>query len=371
MNNKGFDKGIKRDFSRSPLLSFWEVTRACDLVCVHCRAEAQPDRDPRELTTQEGIELIDSISRFGDPLPILVFTGGDPLKRDDLYELIRYAKGKGFHVGLSPSGTPLLNSEAIRRLKDGGVGLMSISLDGSNPERHDSFRQVEGSYQWTINALKECQDIHFPIQINTTVTRKTVDDLEAISRRVAEFGAMRWSLFFLVPTGRARKEDQITPERYEEVLMWLYDLSCTNPPFQINTTAAPHFRRVTIEGRKKRKREGNESSMKGDTVLNVEVTCGSGFVFVSHIGEVYPCGFFPLKAGDVRKESIVNIYRDSTLFNDLRDRNKLKGKCSKCEYKWICSGCSARAYLETGNYLNEEPYCTYIPLKISEAYASG
>ncbi len=362
-SNRGFDKGIKRDFSRSPLLAFWEVTRACDLVCIHCRAEAQPERDTGELTTREGIELIDSILGFGDPLPILVLTGGDPLKRDDLYDLIRHAKGKGFHVGLSPSGTQLLNGESIGKLKDAGVELMSLSLDGSNAERHDSFRQVEGSYNRTINALNECQTINIPIQINTTVTRKTVDDLEAISRRVAEFGAMRWSLFFLVPTGRAQKEDQITAERYEEVMKWLYDFSRTAPPFQIKTTAAPHFRRITIQGRKEKKMEDSESSGSGDTVLNVEVTCGSGFVFISHIGEVYPCGFFPLKAGDVRKKSVVDIYRDSTLFNNLRDRNKLKGKCGMCEYKWICSGCSARAYAETGDYLNEEPCCTYIPAR--------
>ncbi len=352
------------DFGKSPFLILWEVTQACDLVCQHCRAVAQPARDPSELSTAEGFHLIDQIRRFDSPL--LVLTGGDPLKRPDVSALIRYGVKRGLRVSMTPSGTPLLTRPAVRRLREAGLSRLALSLDGSTAAIHDRFRGVQGSYAWTLNGIQYAHAAGLPVQINTTVTRHNLHDLEALGQLMRGLGIVLWSVFFLVPTGRGKPEDDLTPLEYEAVLHWLYACARSSP-FDIKTTEAPHYRRVTLQ---RRQAEGDERrELPRATVIGRAapgVTDGKGVCFVSHRGEVYPSGFLPLSAGNVRSRSLVRIYRQAPLFQALRDPDRLKGKCGRCEYRKICGGSRARAYAYRGDYLAADPACIYEPVTPTE-----
>jgi len=358
---------LEVDFNQTPFTVAWEVTRACAYACIHCRAEAQPKRDPRELTTDEGFRLIDELVEVGRP--ILIVTGGDPMMRPDLLDLIRYAAGRGLRVALSPTATKLVTLERLREARDAGVARIQMSLDGSRPEVQDAFRGRPGSFQRTLEILDDIRSAGISLQVGTTVSRYNVDDLDAIARVVGEYGTVMWSLFFLVPTGRGRREDMISPEEHERVFNWLYDLSKT-APFDVRTTAAQHYRRVVIQ----RRRQEATSSETGLLVTgagysfadglgqsNRGVNDGNGFAFISHTGDVCPSGFLPLPGGNVRDKPFAEIYRNSTLFRDLRDYSGLKGKCGVCDFRDVCGGSRARAYAVSGDYLESDPYCVYQP----------
>jgi len=358
---------LEVDFNQTPFTVAWEVTRACAYACIHCRAEAQPKRDPRELTTDEGFRLIDELVDVGRP--ILIVTGGDPMMRPDLLDLIRYAAARGLRVALSPTATKLVTLERLREARDAGVARIQMSLDGSRPEVQDAFRGRPGSFQRTLEILDDIRSAGISLQVGTTVSRYNVDDLDAIARVVGEYGTVMWSLFFLVPTGRGRREDMISPEEHERVFNWLYDLSKT-APFDVRTTAAQHYRRVVIQ----RRRQEATSSETGLLVTgagysfadglgqsNRGVNDGNGFAFISHTGDVCPSGFLPLPGGNVRDKPFAEIYRNSTLFRDLRDYSGLKGKCGVCDFRDVCGGSRARAYAVSGDYLESDPYCVYQP----------
>jgi len=355
------------DFDQTPFTVAWEVTRACAYACMHCRAEAQPKRDPRELATDEGFRLIDELLDVGHP--ILIVTGGDPMMRPDLFDLIRYAAGHGLRVALSPTATKLVTLERLREGREAGVARIQMSLDGSRPEVQDAFRGRPGSFQRTLEILNDIRTAGISLQVGTTVSRYNVDDLDDIGRVVGEYGAVMWSLFFLVPTGRGRQEDVISPEEHERVFNWLYDLSKT-APFDVRTTAAQHYRRVVIQ-RRREEQAPSESSLlvtgagysfaDGLGQSNRGVNDGNGFAFVSHTGDVCPSGFLPLPGGNVREASFSDIYRNSPLFRDLRDYRRLKGKCGVCDFRAVCGGSRARAFAVTGDYLESEPYCVYQP----------
>jgi radical SAM protein len=356
------------DFSLTPFIVIWEVTQACDLACIHCRAKARPWRDPGELTTEEGYSLIDEVKKFGSPL--LVLTGGDPVKREDLYDLIRYSVSKGLRTTVSPSATPLLTVEAIRKFKESGISRIAISLDGSRPEIHDSLRGVKGSFGWTVKAIEDCVEEKIPIQINTTVTKYNSEDLTNIAHLIKDFeNVVLWSVFFLVPTGRGKKQDGISPEEYEAAFNKMYDLSKTMP-YDIKSTEAPHYRRLfiqrTLADSRNTKQYSTHDRIKvrwPDTIGRASrgINDGNGFVFISHTGEVFPSGFLPISAGNVKQESVVDIYRESALFKELRNYSKLKGKCGVCEFRRVCGGSRARAFAVTGDYLESEPNCVYMP----------
>lgn len=353
------------DFNLSPFTAVWEVTRACALRCIHCRAVAQKSRHPKELTLDEGKRLLEQIKAFGNP--IFVVTGGDPMMRPDLNELIQYAaQDLGLRTSLTPSATPMVTRKRLQKVQEAGVKRVAISLDGATPEVHDQFRGFEGSFERSMEILEDLRAIELPFQINTTVAVRNVDTLPEIAKLVAESKAVQWSVFFLVPTGRANLSDLISPERHEEVMLWLAELSET-APFDIKGTAAPFYRRVAIERRRQqtdqpvtfagagfRYEDGLDRPVQG-------VNDGKGFVFISHIGEVYPSGFLPISAGNIREESLVDIYRESQLFKDLRDPKKLEGKCGVCEFAEVCGGSRARAYGVTGNMFAEDPSCAYQP----------
>ncbi|MGE5674131.1 MAG: radical SAM protein [Mycobacterium leprae] len=337
--------GSAFDFNQRPLVTIWEVTRACALACRHCRAEAQPHHHPLELTFEEGCRLMDQVRELNPA--VFVLTGGDPFMRKDLAELTRYGTSIGLRISGSPSGTALANVANMQKCADAGMQRVAFSLDHADEAAHDDFRGVKGSYRWTMQGIEAARAAGMELQIGTTVTRYNKDNLPAIAAKVAELGVSLWSVFFLIPTGRAQLSDMLTPEEHEQVMNWLADFSQT-AGFPIKTTEGPHFRRILLQ--------------RGITGLpTAGVNDGKGFVFISHIGEVHPSGFLPFPAGNVRSQSLAEIYRDSEVFRMLRDPSQLKGKCGACEFKNICGGSRARAYGVYGDWLAEDPACAYVP----------
>jgi heme b synthase len=348
-------------FADAPRLVAWETTRACDLACVHCRAVAQPAPDPRQLTTDEAFRLVDDIAAFGEPI-ILILTGGDPLKREDIFAVAERATAKGLRVVMSPSGTQVTPA-IVARLKQAGVQRISVSLDGSTAALHDGFRRVPGAFAEAVRSLGYAREGGLPFQINTTVTRHNRQDLPAMLALAIELGAVAWDVFMLVPTGRGTVQMEITPEEYEDTLQYVEAVSRT-APIQVKMTCAPHYKRVQFQERRRsgrREGPGGGHPTRGPQGGSRGCMAGFGFCFVSHIGEVGGCGYLPLLAGNVRERSLVEIYRESPLFKSIRDPDLLQGRCGICEYRVVCGGCRARALSATGNYLEEEPFCTYQP----------
>ena len=353
------------DFSKAPFTIAWEVTRACAFACVHCRADAQHTRDPHELDTEEAKRLIDRLVDFGSP--ILVFTGGDPMMRRDLFELIAYATEKGLRCSLTPTATALPTIERLQKAREAGIRRIALSLDAPTSEAHDAFRQVPGSWERTMNILRNAHTAGLSAQVNTTVSRFNVDLLADMVPFIQEVGAVQWSVFFLVPTGRAQMQWMITAEEHERVFNWLYDLSKT-APFDIKSTAAPMYRRVAIERKRAEQGVDKPVTFQGAGFQYADglnrptrgVNDGNGFLFISHLGEIQPSGFLPITAGNVRTDNVVDVYRHSQIFTDLRDPEKLKGHCGTCEYRDVCGGQRGRAYGITGDYLESDPACVLV-----------
>jgi len=360
---------VVADFDQAPFAIAWEVTRACAFACVHCRADAIPQKDPLELNTDEGFRLIDQLAEFGSP--ILIFTGGDPMMRRDLFDLIAYATRKGLRCSLTPTATALPTLKRLREAKEAGIRRIALSLDAPVPEVHDEFRKVEGSWQRTMDILHRAEEVGLSVQVNTTVTSFNLELLPEMVPFIEEVGAVQWSVFFMVPTGRAQAEIMISPEEHERVFNWLYDLS-NEAPFDIKGTAAPMYRRVAIERRKAEVGDKKEVTFQGAGFQYADglnrprkgVNDGNGFLFISHIGEIQPSGFLPVTAGYVREDDVVDVYRNHPIFRDLRDPSKLKGKCGICEYQDLCGGQRGRAYGLTGDYLETDPACVYVPIEM-------
>lgn len=384
------------DFEKAPFIAIWEVTRACDLRCVHCRAEAIPNRDPEELTREQGFKLIEELRAFSETAPpLFVITGGDPLKSPYVYDYIKKADEVGLRVAVTPSATGLLTREAIHKMKENGLTRMAISLDGSTAEIHDNFRRQPGSYDHTIRAIKDALAEGITVQINTTISRWNVNDIDNLCELMQKFGLTLWAAFFLVPTGRGEEKDEITPQQYEEVLAKLYR-TAKKADFDLKTTAAPHYRRVVLQSQREagssadsgaylRPRSGEGSAedrkqdagppawvmrpmlpggwARGDSIGRAArgVNDGNGFIFIDHVGEVYPSGFLPLKCGNVKKQSVIDIYRNNVHLKRMRDFSQLKGKCWACDYRDVCGGARSRSFAVTGDYMASEPYCVYVP----------
>lgn len=353
-----------RDFSESPFLVIWETSQACDLACRHCRASAQTERHPDELTTREALALLGEIRALGDPL--MVFTGGDPLKRPDLFELLKASTSLGLRTTVTPSATPLLTEQAVERFQDCGVSRMAISVDGPDAATHDAFRGVAGSFDRSLLALRHAALIGLETQINTTVTRYNRHQLSEMAELVERERARLWSVFFLVVAGRAQLSDDLTAEEYEEVFEFLYRTSLS-APFDIKTTEAQHYRRYVAQQRKKAGPGAVHASTQTSIQRQAGINDGKGFVFVSHTGEIFPSGFLPVSAGNIRHTRLADAYRDSGLFQVLRDSDQLEGKCGLCEYRNLCGGSRSRALALTGDYLQSDPRCVYIPSRLSQA----
>ncbi len=424
------------DFNRNPFIVVWEITRACALHCVHCRAEAQHRRHPDELSTEEGKRLLDEIQSMDSP--IFVFTGGDPLIREDLFELAAYGKSIGLRVSMTPSATPRVTSDSMKKAAEIGLDRWAFSLDGSNAAIHDRFRGTSGSFDLTMRSLAYLRELGMPLQINTTVCVHNKHDLPNIANLLTEMGVVMWSVFFLVPTGRGKDDDMISPEEGEEILHWLAELG-EQVPFGVKTTAAPFYRRVLDQ---RAKAAGQAPGEVAGRMLGVPelatatgkhpfaaagghpggagshgaasgghpggsgpvshsvaagsghpgghphgmgghpgrssspfgagdgkaamraprgVTDGSGFVFISHTGEISPSGFLPLVCGNVREEKLSDVYRTHPVFTSIRSPELYTGKCGVCDYSRMCGGSRARAYTATGDYMGSDPACAYIP----------
>jgi radical SAM protein len=341
---------------------YYEVTMACDLVCRHCRASAQPDPHPQELTTAQAKALMDQVAAF-PRLPMIVLTGGDPLKRADLFELIGHAVGRGLQLALTPSATPLATAEAFRRLRDAGIRRLGISLDGADAETHDAFRGFSGSFQRTLEMLDNARRLQMAVQVNTTITRRNVHQIDDIAGLLSTQGISMWAVFFLVPVGRGVEEERIAPHEYESVFERLWHHARTQP-YSVKTTEAPHYRRFVL------KRGGDplagpkgaaDSDAQRGRRAPLGVGDGKGIMFVSHTGEIYPAGFLPLGCGRFPGHSVVEVYQNHPVFLALRDPDHFKGRCGICEYRRVCGGSRARAYAVTGDPLEEEPDCVYVP----------
>lgn len=361
--------GAPADFAQAPFIVIWEVTRACALACLHCRADAISRRNPGELTTEEGFRLIDQVRSFGDIPPLFVLTGGDPMRRPDLADLVRHASGVGLTVALTPSGTAAVTPRRLAELRDAGLQRVAVSLDGPDAARHDAFRRVRGSYDWTMKIIQSVTDLGMSLQINTTVGRLTYPHLPATLERVLELPIALWALFFLIPTGRGVALDQIAAEECEGVLHFLHDLAPT-VPFGIKTTEAPHYFRVASQRPRPEPPEVEPAVYRRTHVRSHRsVTDGNGFVFVDHVGQICPSGFLPMVCGSTRHDSLVRIYREHALFVQLREPDGFEGKCGRCEFRHRCGGSRARAYAATGSPLGSDPLCAYEPRDGSGATA--
>ncbi|MFA6543638.1 MAG: TIGR04053 family radical SAM/SPASM domain-containing protein [Limisphaerales bacterium] len=349
---------FKVDYHQSPLLLIWEVSRACALACQHCRASAIDWRDPAELSLDEGRKLIDDVAAMGTPL--IVFTGGDPLQRDDLEDLIAHAHSRRLTVGTIPAVTPRLTRERIFSIKQAGVHQIALSLDAENAAKHDAFRGVPGTFDKMVEAAGWIREAGVNLQVNTVFGSWNIDDFDAIAELVQKLGVVFWEVFFLVPTGRGTALQSCSPEQFEMLFEKLYQLS-RRVSFVIKVTEGQHLRRFMVQkeaaGATDIARSRARMMMSGRPVNS-----GHGFCFVDHVGNVCPSGFLPLVCGNVRENPVSEIYRTSPVFRELRQFSLLKGKCGVCEYRDLCSGGSrARAYGLTGDYLASEAFCVHEP----------
>jgi heme b synthase len=336
----------------------WETTRNCNLSCIHCRASATKGPYLNELDTKTSLQLLDQIAEVGQP--IIILTGGEPLLKPDIFEIARYGTDKGLRMVMAPNGT-LITEQSAQKMADAGIKRISISLDGATKESHDSFRGVDGAFEGALRGINLAKDAGIEFQINTTITKANLNQIPKIQELAVNLGAVAHHIFLLVPTGRGKYilDQEISSEEYELTLNWFYDQR-ENTPLQLKATCAPHYYRIL---RQRAKKEGKSVSFKTHGLDAVTRGClgGTGFCFISHKGIVQPCGFLQVNCGDVTNTSFAAIWNGSETFLALRDFNRLKGKCGKCEFKNVCGGCRARAYEATGDFLAEEPLCNYQP----------
>ena len=348
------------DFDRAPFTIAWELTRACAYSCLHCRAEAQPQRAPGELDTEEALALVDDLAGFGTR-PILVLTGGDPLMRRDVFEIAAHATQRGLRVALTPTATALTTPARMEEARQAGVRRVAFSIDAPGAVLHDRFRGFRGSFERTMKGIEAAAEAGLPLQVNTTVCVLNAHVVERMVPLLERLGVVQWSVFFLVPTGRGRRLAMLSAAGHERLIERL-DGIAPELPFDLKITAAPQHRRIAsrragggeLAGAGYRFADGLRRPAKG-------VNDGRGFMFVSHAGDVMPSGFLPLAAGNVRSESAVQIYREAPLFRELRDPGMLRGKCGRCEFREVCGGSRARAYATSGDHLAEDPSCPYQP----------
>lgn len=357
-----------------PRLIFWESTAGCNLKCVHCRRITLADQlTPQDLSTDEAFRMIDDIADVGKP--VFVLSGGEPLFRPDILEIARYATDAGLPVALATNGT-MIDDQLAQAIVESGVKRVSISFDGVDAPTHDAFRGIAGSFDDAVKGFTALRRAGMPVQINTTVAKHNEAQLEGILQLAKDLDAIALHLFLLVPVGcgvELSKDQMISAAEYERVLNWLYDVEQSEPTLQLKATCAPHYFRVMRQRRAEENRGGNkpmampashERQVHGHPHMHAATKgclAGTGVAFISHRGEVFPCGYLPVEAGHIRQQAFGEVWHESELFAQLREPELLEGKCGECNFNKLCSGCRARAYGTTGNYLAEEPFCAYEP----------
>lgn len=346
----------KADYGRAPYIVLWELTRSCALACRHCRAKAIRRRNPEELSLEECCSVLDQLQEFGNPL--IVLTGGDPAERDDLLGIISEAKARGFTVAITPSATPRTTRETIVKMGASGIDRLAVSIDGAVPTTHDCFRGVNGSFERSLQICQWAADQNIPLQVNTSITKHNAACFLQMCELVKKIDPVLWSIFFLVPTGRAHQDMQISATECEGIMRQMSSFALQTSR-AVKATAAPHFRRVLLESLAQSENHAFRLSRAGQP-SSQSINDGKGVVFISHTGDIYPSGFLPLSAGNVKTDSLVAVYRESILFTTLRDANQLKGKCGRCRYKYICGGSRARAFAVCGDYMESDPLCAYV-----------
>jgi heme b synthase len=338
----------------------WEITRSCNLNCIHCRAAAEKGPYEGELSTEECLQFINEVAAFSKP--VLILTGGEPLLREDIFEIASYGTRKGMRVVVAVNGT-LLSVEKARAAKQAGIQRVSISLDGATAEAHDHFRGVIGAFAGAMEGINYLKEAGLAFQINTTVTKRNLGKIEDILQLAIEVGAVAHHIFLLVPTGRGRElaHEGVTPEEYEQTLTWFAEQD-SKVPLQLKATCAPQYYRIIHQQGKTKDRKG-----QGDDLHTFTRGClgGISFCFVSHRGAVQPCGYLEIIGGNIRERPFQEIWEKAEVFQRLRGVNNLKGKCGRCEYRVVCGGCRARAYALHGDYLAEEPLCPYQPQRVN------
>jgi heme b synthase len=353
------DGAAKADPKDTPLrLVAWETTRNCNLACKHCRASADLGPFDGELDTAAAFRLLDQIAELGRPIVIL--TGGEPLLRDDIFDIARYGTDKGLRMVMAPNGT-LITPEHARNMAASGIKRISVSLDGATREKHDDFRGVPGAFEGALRGIELAKEAGIEFQINTTISKLNLDQIPKIQALAVKLGAVAHHIFLLVPTGRGKYMigQEIDAREYEETLNWFYDQR-DKTPLQLKATCAPHYYRIL---RQRAREEGKKVTFESHGLDAVTRGClgGCGFCFISHRGVVQPCGFLQVDSGNVTRESFADIWRGSKVFLALRNYDDLKGKCGECEYKRVCGGCRARAFEATGDMMDAEPLCSYRP----------
>lgn len=382
--------------NNKPRLIFWEVTKGCNLRCIHCRATATELSSPLDLPTSKALSLIEEIAAYA--FPILVLSGGEPLFRADIFQLARFGTSKGLRIALATNGTQV-TKEVARKIVEAGVKRVSISLDGANAATHDAFRGIPGAFDAAVQGLRNLQELGMSVQINTTIARHNAHELPAVLELARSLGADALHTFLLVPVGCGvdiADEQMVPPQEYEGILNWFYDRS-QEGGIELKATCAPHYFRVMRQRKVAERKAQAQKPAAGDvrfpSIGPIEMTApgatgvslrphngghpgghpegmhamtkgclaGSGVCFISHQGEVYPCGYLPVLAGDLRRQSFASIWENSPVFAQLRDTDNLKGKCGCCEFRNICMGCRARAFAASGDFLGEEPFCVYQP----------
>lgn len=336
----------------------WEITRRCNLSCIHCRASAENGCYPDELKTEECLKLLDDIASFSQP--VIILTGGEPLLREDIFHVARHGSEKGLRMVMAVNGT-LVDEAMAQEMQDSGIQRISVSIDGASAESHDRFRQVPGAFEGALRGIRCAKKVGLEFQINTTIIRQNSHELPAILDLAIDLGAAAHHVFLLVPTGRGKDliDQQVTAQEYEEILTWFYDQKETSP-LHLKATCAPQFYRIL---RQKARKEGKSVTYQNFGLDATTRGClgGVSFCFISHVGQVQPCGYLELNCGNVRDNTLEQIWKTSSVFRDLRDFNSYEGRCGRCEYRKVCGGCRARAFEMAGNFLAEEPYCAYEP----------
>lgn len=327
----------------------WELTRSCNLSCAHCRASAGLGPYPGELSTEECFKVIDEIASFSRP--VIILTGGEPLLRKDIFEIAEYGKNKGLTMVMAPNGT-LLSAENVAKIIKSGIKRISVSLDGPDAATHDNLRQVIGAFNQAVAGIKEAKKAGLEFQINSTITKRNVAQIAEIMDLAVELGARAHHIFLLVPTGRAKdmQSDELSPGEYEDTLKFLAR-KIKKSAIEIKVTCGPHFNRLLLQ----------QDPQSGASLRGRGCMAGVSFCFISHLGDLQPCGYLEIKCGNLRELGFKKAWSDSEVFNNLRDFSKYKGKCGVCEFRNVCGGCRARAYAKYGDYLREEPYCVYEP----------